>query len=308
MLLQKLLKIRPTLSGAKIGFFALFLVICWNYGDISVKAREKKLDLNNPESVLKAYRKIFCSLVDGEPVIYWWQGQVYSRVPGEKDRKLFQIQGTNVRACVTLTNENKAYGYRMVSREVMLYLDPETGQILRNWQNPWTNKEVEVFHVANDPVNSRPRFASKTSQFEGTIKNNKVIVSFNIPLFYTNPLGGDYQEYVGGTYHAMEMFSFFLPESQLLSGRLDRVRDVTIGWTRISQWLPWMKMGDRVGMLVFQGAGMGLDSWDKLPLVLRREIEANYPKFKSPPPLDDTRPNQTTWTNFKQKIDSLEDR
>jgi len=179
VLLQKLLKIRPTLSGAKIGFLALFLVICWNYGDLSVKAREKKLDLNNPESVLKAYRKIFCSLVDGEPVIYWWQGQVYSRIPGEKDRKLFQIQGTNVRACVTLTNENKAYGYRMVSREVMFYLHPETGQIMRNWQNPWTNKEVEVFHVANDPVNSRPQFASKTSQFEGTIKNNKVIVNFN---------------------------------------------------------------------------------------------------------------------------------
>ncbi len=313
MLLQKSLKIRPQFEKKPLSsflkvFFLIFCFICCNYGDLPALAREKRLDLNNPESVLKAYRKIFCSLVDGEPVVYWWQGQVYSRIPGEKDRKLFQIQGMNVRTCVTLPNQNRDYGYRLVSREVMLYLHPETGEILRNWQNPWTDKEVGVFHVANDPVNSRPQFASKTSEFQGTFKNDRVLVNFNIPLFYSNPLGGDYQDYIGGTYHAMEMFSYFLPQSQLLDAKLDRVEDVSVSWTRISKWLPWMEMGDRVGILVFQGAGMRLNSWNDLPLTFRREIETNYPKFRNPPPLDDSRPNQTTWTNFKQKIDSLRDR
>ena len=287
------------------GCYFFLLCICWLAGTSSSLAQEKKLDLNNPESVIKANRKIFCSLVDGEPAIYWWQGTVFSRIPGEKDRKLFQIQGMNIRACVTLVDRQKKSGYRMVSREVMLYLHPETGQILRSWQNPWTNKKVSVFHVYNDPVNSKPRFARPKLKFFGIFKNGSVIIPLTIPLFYPNALGGKYQDYVGGTYHAMEMFNFFLPESELLDADLNRVKNVNIAWTRISLWLPWMEMGDRVGLLIFQGAGMRLSSWDELPLILRREIDINYPKFRYPPPLDDSRPNQTTWNNFKQQIDSL---
>jgi hypothetical protein len=49
----------------------------------------QQLNLNNPEEALKASRKIHCSLTDGEPVVYWWTGHVYSRIPGERDRKIF---------------------------------------------------------------------------------------------------------------------------------------------------------------------------------------------------------------------------
>ena len=64
-------------------------------------------------------------------------------------------------------------------------------------------------------------------------------------------------------------------------------------------------MGARVGLLIFQGTGMRLNSWNELPLILQTEIEARYPQFRNPPPLNDSRPNQTSWTNFKLQIDSL---
>lgn len=270
-------------------------------------SQAQQLDLSKPEDAVKASRKIHCSLNDGQPAVYWWRGHVYSRVPGEKDRKLFHVQGMNIRACVTLIDPQGNYGYRMVSREVMFYLDPETDQILRTWNNPWTGKSVEVVHVANDPVNMRPVFARGPHgnyQLGGTIKDGWVWLTTEVPLFYTNPLGGDYQEYVGGAYQAIEMFNHFLPLDELLDANKPSVENVLVGWARVSQWLPWMEMGDRPGQLIFHAAGKKLRSWDDLPEMMKREIETNYPIYKTPPPLDDRRPNETSWTYFKKVIDA----
>ena len=44
--------------------------------------------------------------------------------------------------------------YRIYSREVLYYLDPDTGEILEEWNNPFLGgRKVEVAHIANDPVN-----------------------------------------------------------------------------------------------------------------------------------------------------------
>ena len=39
-------------------------------------------------------------------------------------------------------------------------------------------------------------------------------------------------------------------------------------------------------------------------LLIRQEIESNYNLYISTPPIDDRRPNQTSWTNFKDYINS----
>jgi len=78
--------------------------------------------------------------------------------------------------------------------------------------------------------------------------------------------------------------------------------NVRIGWVRISGWLPWMKMGDRAGEMYFHTAGRKLESYDQLPDVIKNEITTNYPGYDTPPPLDDQRPNETSWTYFKKVI------
>jgi hypothetical protein len=42
--------------------------------------------------------------------------------------------------------------------------------------------------------------------------------------------------------------------------------------------------------------------WNDLPDVLKQEIETKYPAWKSPPPVDDTRPNETSWSYFKKQV------
>ncbi len=267
---------------------------------------QAKLDLNQPEDVVKVMQKVQCSLEDGKPAVYWWQGSVYSRVPGERDRHLFNVEGMNIRACQSLRDPQRGYGYRQVSREILLYLDPETNQVLKKWKNPWTNQENEVIQIANDPVNAQPSYAlsadGKPTKFAGTVKNGRLWMQFEVPLFYKNPLGGEYQDYVGGTYHAMEMFTFFMHEREILDASKKASDDVTVSWARTSEWMPWMEMGDRPGTMIFTAVGRRVASLEAVSPAMMAEIKTNYPAYTAPPALDDKRPNETSWTFFKKVL------
>jgi hypothetical protein len=291
-------------------FWFILILISLNIEPIQAQKKSKtpkKLDLNNPEDALKADRKLGSSLIDGEPVIYWWYGNVFSRVPGEKDRLLFTYQAMNIRASKTFNDPQKGYGYRQVSKELLLYMDPQTGAVLKTWKNPFTNEENEVVHIANDPVNMRaPTFAKGEKgdyKFRGTIQDGTVLLLTEVPLFYTNPLGGEYQEFVGGTYQAMEIFYFSVSEDELLNAEKNTAENAVVSWCRVSKWLPWMKMNDRMGQMIFTGHGKKLKNFESLPEVLKQEIKTNYPEYATPPALDDARPNETSWTYFKKYIE-----
>ncbi len=278
--------------------------------------KAKTLDPTNAEDQMRVQVKMSCSLVEGQPTLYWWSGRMWARVPGEPNRLLFNVHGMNMRQCRTKEDPVRGFCYRSVSREVMFYLDPATNEVVRRWKNPWSGEEVDVVHVANDPVNARDWFCSRDK--DGKPVDRSVGMSFKddlllegggaARLFYKNPLAGDYQDYVGGAYHAMEFGSTAASAKEALDAKDTELEDAVISWGRISRWLPWMKMGDRDGVVVFHTAGMRLDRWDQLPEVVRREVEANYPIYKAPPPLDDPRPNETSWTVFKRFIDAKQAR
>ena len=255
------------------------------------------LDPNKVEDAMAIARKIACSTVDGEAATYYWFGKAYSRRAGERDIHLFNVEGMNVRACVAAEG-----GYNLVSREILLYTDPVTNEVLSTWKNPWTGEEVEVLHVANDPVNgkTRPRTRSgEPYQWSGVIMGDVWHQTATVPLFYPNPLGSQFQNEVGPVYHATEMFNFFGDTEGLLDPETTSAPNVQVGWARMSDWLPWMKMAGREGVIYMHTAGKKLDSWDDLPDVLKREIRKNYPEYTAPPPLDDPRENMTSWKYYR---------
>lgn len=273
---------------------------------LAAPASARTLDPAKPEDALEIMKRTQCGVKDNVPAVYRWAGKIFSRRDGEPDKHLFNMEGMNIRQCVTVTDAERGTGYRMVSREITLYLDPKTGEVLRRWENPYTGKTVEVMHIANDPVNSRPSFPKgpdgKRYAISLTRMGDMLLMGFEAPLYYVNPLAGDYQDYVGNKYHAMEIFDFSMPASTLDTN----VASVnpTVAWVRISDWMPWMMMEGRQGQMVFNAMGVKLNSFDELPDVMKQEIATNYPAYTAPPPVDDTRPNETTWTVFKKKIDA----
>lgn len=275
---------------------------------LATDASARTLDPAKPEDALEISKRAQCGTADGVPAVYHWSGKVYSRVVGEPDRHLFNGEGMNIRQCVSTTDPRRGRGWRMVSREIMLYLDPATGRVVRNWANPWTGESVPVVHIANDPVNSRgytfPLGADGKPYTVNVRRQGRwMFMPVEVPLFYQNVLGGDYQDYVGGKYHAMEIFDFTFDAAEMLDTR-NATAYPSISWVRISDWMPWMKMRGRDGGIVINAMGTKLKSFDELPAVLKTEIAANYPAYTAPPPGDDQRPNETTWTVFKKRIDA----
>jgi len=274
---------------------------------IAAAARpDKALDLGTPEGALEAFRKVQCSTEDQRPTVYYWIGETYARIDGEPDRLLFRFEGMNVRQCTTVTDPVRGRGFRQVSREVLYYKDPVTGEMLDEWKNPWTGDTVKVIHIANDPVNFRgPIFPKGVDgkPYRGDLKvmGDHWWGTTTVPLFYRNPLAGDYQDYVGGMYHATEMFNFFGKVSDLTDSKKASA-DVDVAWSRMSDWLPWMKMRGRAGLLYFNGAGRKLDGYADLPESMRKIIEARNPTYVAPPPVDDARPNETSWSYFKKML------
>jgi hypothetical protein len=260
------------------------------------------LDLSTPEGAVEAMRRIWCTNVDGAPSYWHWRGEVFARRQGERDRALFKVEGLNVRTCVAVNDPVRGQGVRTLSRELLIYVDPATGQPLTRWTNPWTQEELEVVHVANDPVNGAfyPRGPEgQPTQWRGATIGDQWFLTTTAPLFYPNPLGGDFQAEIGGAYHATEMFNF----SGDLADLTDRRRagaGVRVGWVRISDWLPWMKMGGREGLVYMHTAGRKLAKWEDLSPLLRAEVDARYPTFRAPPPVDDARPNETSLSAYKK--------
>ncbi|PQM29527.1 hypothetical protein CVO77_00985 [Sphingopyxis lindanitolerans] len=274
---------------------------------MTTAADARILDPAKAEDALEIGKRTQCGIGD-QPAVMHWSGKIYARVQGEPDRHLFDGEGMNIRRCVPVSDPKRGEGYRMVSREIMLFTDPRTGAILREWKNPWTGETVEVMHIANDPVNMRPNFpldADGKPVPPMTLKRmgEWVLMPLEVPLFYPNPLAGAYQDYVGNQYHAMEIFDFVARADELLDTRHPTAYPA-VSWVRLSDWMPWMKMGGRQGQIVFNAMGAKLKSYDELPKLLKDEIAASYPDYTAAPPADDQRPNATTWTEFKKKIDT----
>jgi hypothetical protein len=270
--------------------------------------KDGKIDLDSPEGALMAARKVQCSLIDEKPVTYYWFGKAYSRRTGERDKNLFDVEGMNIRQCGTVMDEDKGLGYKLVSREILLYKDPKTGDVLKSWVNPWTDEEVEVVHVANDPVNFSSYVTGRDGKpitFYGDVIGDRFQMNSTFPLWYPNPLASDYEAEIGGTYHATEMFNFLGRVDELTDISADTT-DVAVGWARMSDWLPWMKMNGREGLIYMHTAGRKLNSFDELSDTMKSEIANHYPDYVAPPPVSDPRPNMTSWKYYKAVKDGKE--
>jgi hypothetical protein len=283
-----------------LGAIASFIAIA-----LPSLATAGKLDLNTPEGANAALRKIQCSLKDQVPTTYYWLGEAFGRVPGEPDRKLFKVEGMNIRQCVTVDDPARGKGWRLITKELLIYFDPKTGEPLTTWNNPYTGKTNTVLQTANDPVNQPPSFpvrrdGSKVT-WPGVTNGNQWWMTITVPLFYDNPLQGAYQKYVGGKYHATEMFNFMGTVADLVDDKND-IREARVGWVRIASWLPWMEMGDKAGLMYIHAAGRKLDRFEDLSASLKAVIDKDFPQWKAPPPANDTRPNETSWTYFKDKV------
>ena len=234
--------------------------------------------------------KIRCA-TDGQDVWTLWTGEVYSYVPQERQKKLFKVVGANVARC----KQQKDGTWYFTSREVQYYLDPKTGQRLDHWINPWTKEKVPVMHVANELVQGKFRSAPKL-----TLYLPFATLRMPINLLYPNRLSKDPELKAyspESMYQAGEFFGLLSPISDLKDPKKSSAA-MSLTWTRVGPWLPWMAMGNRPGFLVYSADGGKVNSFEDLPQWLKQEIKENIPLYSSAPRCYLKSRNTSSWTYF----------
>ncbi len=246
-----------------------------------------------PREFLKAR-----AAVDGQDVFIEWTGSVYAMVPGKRQERLFNVTGMNVAR--GMQDENGVWC--LVTRELNYYTDPMSGELLHRWENPWTGDALTVMHVANDPVQHQLRYPVP-AQLAGNA------ASFVLEMFptYPNPLGDrpKFRDYSPNPdYLASEFFQITVPLDELRDPERATVNTMTLAWNRIGPWLPWMKMGDRPGQLVYHAYGRRVSSYDVLSPLLRQEIKQRLPKYRHAPTSYTQKTNMTSWRYFEEHFDA----
>ena len=228
-----------------------------------------------------------------------WAGGIYAFMPGEKRKLLFKMMGMSVSRCIPVKEKEGEWDF--TSRELTYYLDPSTGEMLHKWENPWTGETVTVMHVANNPVQGL--FAGK---FPAQVDGDETTFAFDIFPTYPNPLADDpkFAAYSPSPiYQAAELFKLTVPTADLLNPELLTVSQLRLSWDRFGQWLPWMKMGDRPGYMIYSGYGSKVNGFSELPELLQEQLNNRVPLYKDAPNAALDVEDMTSWLSFKYHFD-----
>ena len=222
-----------------------------------------KVDFKNPQWNRDTYARIDGELDVTKQKTSRITGKVYGVRDNEKVRPLFAMDGFSVVRTLRLPDGN----WRRVLKEVVFYRDLKTGEIMKEWFNPYTNEMVKVVPIANDPYNYDIRDTKpQPPSYGGLNKETRapepflldwtegpdgtLILETGIDLFYPAALQPDKwpRESAGSYNRVSEHFLFFVKRKDVENRALTAL-PITGSWSRLTPWLPWMLMGQAPGCI-----------------------------------------------------------
>ena len=218
------------------------------------------LDLRTGKGNQLAYARLQGDLDYGKQKYFWFKGYAYGVQPG---KKIVDLCGTSGFGVIRLQGMPDG-SIRRMCREVIVYTDLQSGEVLEDWKNPLTGETVRAVHVDNDPFNYviEDRFP-EPPHFGGLNKEKPPRVPFILPWFqhgdmlemeihihlaYPNALQPDKwpRESSGPIAQVSEFFAHHVKAEDMQNPKLTTL-DYTGTWNRITPWLPWMLMGQAPG-------------------------------------------------------------
>ncbi len=194
--------------------------------------------------------------------------------------------------------------YRVLHREAIFYSDLATGDILREWKNPYLDETVPVFDVINDPWNHYFAEMHKPMgpDYGGLNKQKDVpAIPFDmgwydagngiaqnrthINLYYPAALQPDKwpRESAGKMNRVSEFFTMTVKIEDLQNPKKTSVLN-TGSWMRVTPWLPWMLMGQTPGHIVYHSTTQSFDTLDGFKPKVLAHAEKLYPHMLEAPP------------------------
>jgi len=265
---------------------------------------DPRLDLDDPETNFRSMLKLRADLA-GKDCLFAFPGVAWAMVPQEKNYRCFKTFGIGASRI-----EEVAEGWRIYSREVLYYLDPDTGAILETWKNPFLGgREVEVMHIANDPVNgvfARQGNPILSPPYPYVSAGDDVVFQWNFFIFKPAELTrSEYPLYSSGDkdQHA-ELWGIKGRKSEILDPSITSASCV-MSWSRVAGWLPFMEMGASPGNMVFHSHSMKLmNGVDDIPRYILDHTVRKFPKYLEAPKEWLGPVMTSSFGEFKKKIDA----
>lgn len=248
----------------------------------------------NPEHNLRAFVRLLGDTSGQRDSINWYKGAIFSVVGDDTaNQLLFGFEGFSV--CRTILQPDGSF--RNLQREVLYYTNPRTGEIIETWKNPFTDEQVDVVHVYNDPVNStyatvfKQKFGEHSEEVSfpfilpWTVMGDTVMTVFDVNHRWRNVLDPSVWKRESASTHVRvcETLSMYTSLADLENPSLTSI-GYNGAWQRMSPWCPWMLMGQRPGHLFYRAHYRKiLTGLDGLPAPLRSYTERRFPAYLAAP-------------------------
>ena len=173
--------------------------------------------------------------------------------------------------------------YQRLCRELVFYRDLKTGQLLDQWDNPYSGERVRVVDIANDPFNFRiseffpdpPSYGGLNTAkppkrpllLEWTLVNDHTVtLDSDIHLYYRNALDPAVwpRESSGPMNRVSEFFRYFIRREDAEDPSKTHLPHNGV-WSRVTPWLPWMLMGPDPGHVLYMGRFTSIERPEQAP-------------------------------------------
>ncbi len=256
------------------------------------------VDLMTPTGNMNAWARLLGN-IDMKSTKYGWaQGLIQGVRPGEAVR---DICGFTMLSCARLLPHESGVGYRKILREIGLYTDLASGEIIEEMVNPYLGETVKIVPITNDPFNHTitpyapqpPSYGGinraappppQPLQLNWTRRGETLNLFSHINLFYPSSLPpAKWPRENGNIFNQVtETFLYQIPWADMQNPKKTSV-EYNGTWSRTTPWLPWMLMGPTPGhcqYATFMGAYDDINRVDRKTLDY---IEKKFPLYLTAP-------------------------
>ncbi|MEY2882913.1 MAG: hypothetical protein RL490_637 [Pseudomonadota bacterium] len=261
----------------------------------SLKGRA--VDLMTPVGNREAWARLLGN-TDMKSTKYGWaQGLIQGVRPGEAIR---DICGFTMLSCARLLPHESGSGYRKILREIGLYTDLKTGEIIEEMVNPYLNETVKVVPITNDPFNhtitefapeppsyggiNKFKPAPKPLQLDWTHRGDTLNLFSHINLFYPSSLPPAKwpRENANPFNQVTETFLYQIPWADMQNPKKTSV-EYNGTWMRTTPWLPWLLMGPTPGHAQYATFMGAVDDINRIDRKTLDYVEKHFPKYLKAP-------------------------
>ncbi len=244
----------------------------------STRAQAASLDYDNPHDLLTALVKLRGS-IDGTLVFWWLRGIRYG-VIGAEVTPLFQTNAASIQRFEAQDDGS----YMATFLEASYYTNIETGELLNEWRNPYTNKLNKVESILLGPVKNRltvdgmsapedpPGVTMEMSSHIGPA----VVVGDDIWIKADTKAEIVTKDGSRPTYHGNDLSTY--------QGRKSEVEDesrpsaaATVHYQSATDWRSWMGLENVSGHLMARAVGRKVQSADEFPQEYLALVEREHP-------------------------------